>query len=269
MDVERSLLEVLHRDAADHPARLALADWLEEGGRTEQAELARLHARQLMRVGTPQELARLCHLLACGVRPVGPELVNSLGMKLVLIPPGTFQMGSPAGEEGRDDGEGPLHEVELTRPFYLGAYQVTQRQFKRVTGYNPSFFSNDGTRRAGATYDFGDPAGGKANVARLDTSDYPVELVSWDEAVEFCRQLTEKERNERKIGREQEYRLPSEAEWEYSCRGGAASSQPFHFGDTLSSDLANFNGGHPYGGADKGPSLSTPFRKSFGTSSLP
>jgi formylglycine-generating enzyme required for sulfatase activity len=185
----------------------------------------------------------------------GPrEITSSIGMKLVRIPPGTFTMGSPAGEKDRSDDEGPQHEVEITKAFHLGEKEVTQRQFKEVMGYNPRFFSRDGEKGPGLEYKNGDPAGGKGKVTG-STDDFPVELVSWDEAVEFCDKLTKRDRDTGKIGRELKYRLPTEAEWEYSCRGGAPSYQTFHFGNSLSSRQANFDGNHPYGGAAKGDYL--------------
>jgi sulfatase modifying factor 1 len=241
MSTERMLLEALHADPGDHGARLALADALEEAGRAAQAELLRLHARQMTRAGTREELGRLCELLASGVRPVVPLVVNSVGMRLALVPPGTFLMGSPEGEPDRSDDE-HQHEVALTRPFYLGACPVTQGEYQAVMGKSPSWFR----RGKGSA---GNPG------AVTDTSRLPVESVSWEEAVEFCHRLTENERKEGIIGREQEYRLPTEAQWEYSCRGGAASHQVFHFGDALSSFQANFDGNLPYGGAGEGPYL--------------
>jgi uncharacterized protein (TIGR02996 family) len=240
----QALLAALHNDPGDHDARLALADALLEAGRADEAEVARLHARQLMRVGAPEELTRLCALLASGVRPVVPEVVNSLGMRLALIPAGTFLMGSPRNEEGREEDE-PQHEVELPGPFYLGVFAVTQGEYRAVTRRGPGHF-----RRGGIS------AGKLGTIA--DTSRFPVECVSWEEAAEFCRRLTKRERKERKISSEQEYRLPSEAEWEYACRGGAASYQIFHFGDSLASTQANFDGELPYGGADKAVKLDRP-----------
>ena len=161
---------------------------------------------------------------------------NGAGMKLVLLPAGKFLMGSPKGEKERCDNE-ILHEVEITRPFYLSATAVTQEQYQKVTGTNPSWFSSTG--------------GGRDRVQGMDTRRFPVESVSWDEAVEFCRKLSEMP-GERAAGRQ--YRLPTEAEWEYACRGGAALA-PFHFFDSLSSAQANIDGNHPYGGAAKGPCL--------------
>jgi formylglycine-generating enzyme required for sulfatase activity len=166
------------------------------------------------------------------------EVTNSIAMKLVLIPAGKFTMGSPEGEKERSADEGPQHQVEISRPFYLGVYEVTQAEYERVMGTNPSFFSPTGD--------------GRYWVKDQDTSKFPVESVSWNDAVEFCKQLSELP-EEKQNGRV--YRLPTEAEWEYACRAGAASSKPFSFGDSLSSTQANFKGNYPYGGAEKGPDL--------------
>jgi formylglycine-generating enzyme required for sulfatase activity len=131
------------------------------------------------------------------------EITNSIGMKLVGIPAGVFTMGSPLGEKTRFDDE-EQHEVEISRPFYLGAYEVTQEEWQRVMGEgnNPSNF----------------------NAARLqrDTSRFPVETVSWQEADEFCRKLSQMP-EEKSAGRV--YRLPTEAEWEYAARNGTADAR--------------------------------------------
>jgi formylglycine-generating enzyme required for sulfatase activity len=170
------------------------------------------------------------------------EITNSIGRRLVLIPKGKFLMGSPKGEAEREPfgkGSEEQHEVEITRPFYLGMYEVTQAEYEKVMGTNPSWFSATG--------------GGKAKVGP-DTSKFPVEQVSWKDAVEFCEKLSARAA-EKRSGRV--YRLPTEAEWEYACRGGA-STKPFHFATSipsLSSTQANFNGNFPYGGAAKAPSL--------------
>jgi uncharacterized protein (TIGR02996 family) len=238
--MEEVLLRALHEGPADDATRLVLADWLEEQGDV-RGELLRLHVA-LRRRPAGADLAawegRLRALLAAGLRPCVPRLTNSIGMELALIAPGAFLMGSPDSEADRMEGEGPQHEVEISRAFYLGVYPVTQGQWRRVMGNNPSWFCPGG--------------GGKDQVRGLDTRDFPVEWVSWEDAVSFCQQLSElpEEKQERR-----EYRLPSEAEWEYACRGGAPSSTPFHFGTSLSSTQDNFNGDFPYGGAAKGPYL--------------
>jgi formylglycine-generating enzyme required for sulfatase activity len=165
------------------------------------------------------------------------EVENSVGMTLVRIPPGTFTMGSSKKEEGRDNFGEDQHEVEITKEFWLGIHEVTQMQFETVMGYNPSFFSKAGKGKPGVGYP-SPPAGGKDRVP-ADTGDFPVESVSWDEADEFCKKLTARIA-EKKSGRV--YRLPTEAEWEYSCRGGAPSYQVFHFGNSLPSTQANIFG---------------------------
>jgi formylglycine-generating enzyme required for sulfatase activity len=169
----------------------------------------------------------------------GPkEVTNSIGMKLVRIPRGTFWMGSTKEErEGvlaqikektMPDwlaAEGPQHEVEITKPFYLGVHEVTQAQYEKVMGKNPSWFRARG--------------GGKDRVKAMVTSSFPVEQVSWEDAVAFCKKLSDLPA-ERRAGRE--HRLPTEAEWEYACRGGASSSTLFHFGSSLSFRQANVVG---------------------------
>ena len=155
------------------------------------------------------------------------DLTNSIGMKLVLIPPGEFTMGSPKElieEELKTPGiegwykeclasEGPQHRVRITKPFYLGTYLVTQEEYQRVVGTNPSAFS--------ATGDC------KGRVAGQDTKRFPVENVSWDDAVGFCRKLSDLP-EEGAMGRA--YRLPSEAQWEYACRAGSTGRFSFSLG---------------------------------------
>ncbi len=140
------------------------------------------------------------------------EIVNSIGMRLNLVKPGAFLMGSPTEEAGRPDDEQPQHSVEITRPFYLGVYPVTQAEYVQVTGQNPSWFSKEG--------------GGKNRVEGLDTSRFPVEQVSWNEAVAFCEALN---RLDAKKPTGWKYALPTEAQWEYACRAGVTT--PYFFGD--------------------------------------
>jgi formylglycine-generating enzyme required for sulfatase activity/predicted Ser/Thr protein kinase len=139
------------------------------------------------------------------------EIANGVTMTFVLVPPGTFFMGSPLGEKGKN-GRYPnetLHVVTLTEPFDLGKYEVTQAQYAALTRTRPSYYND---------------------------SDRPVEQVTWDEADAFGRGLT------KKLSDRNVYRLPTEAEWEYSCRGGRPSSEPFGIGDgrSLTSRDANF-----------------------------
>ncbi|MFO5495017.1 MAG: formylglycine-generating enzyme family protein, partial [Cuspidothrix sp.] len=122
---------------------------------------------------------------------------------------------SPASEKGRSESESPQHQVNVPA-FSMGKFVVTQEQYQQIMGKNPSHFTKKGAKR-------------------------PVEQVSWDDAVEFCQKLSQK------TGRE--YRLPSEAEWEYACRGGTTT--PFHFGETITTDLANYNGTYTYASEPK------------------
>jgi formylglycine-generating enzyme required for sulfatase activity len=142
-----------------------------------------------------------------------------------LIPGGEFQMGS-THEFGRYADE-EQHAVRITKPYYMGVYEVTQAEYQAVMGSNPSAFSATGAQQA--------------TVAGLDTTRFPVENVTWEQAVEFCRKLSElqAEKDAQRV-----YRLPTEAEWEFACRGGTAT--PFHYGEGLTSQQANFDGNDPY-----------------------
>src|SRR5262249_37621121 len=163
------------------------------------------------------------------------DLGNGLTLELVLIPPGKFYMGSPEEEKGRSPNEGPQHTVNLNRAFYLGKYEVTQGQWEQVLGNNPSWFSPLGE--------------GKEMVKGVDTKRFPVERISYEDAQAFLRKISTKERT---------YRLPTEAEWEYACRGGmfAKNSSPFQIGEdyleSLSANMASFDGSRPYGEGDRG-----------------
>jgi formylglycine-generating enzyme required for sulfatase activity len=158
------------------------------------------------------------------------DLGSKVTIDLVLIPAGSFEMGSPENELERRDNESPQHTVTVPT-FFMGRSPITQAQWRQVAKLpkvrddlepNPSVFKGD---------------------------DRPVESVSWNDATEFCTRLS------RSTNRD--YRLPSEAEWEYACRAspvfiadtsrvgdavGEGISSPFHFGETISTDLANYNG---------------------------
>lgn len=165
-----------------------------------------------------------------------PVITNSIDMKLVEIPPGEFMMGAPETEGLSRDAERPIHKVRITKPLLVGQFEVTQAEYERVTGTNPSWFQKGG--------------GGDKKVAGLDTSRFPVESLNWDAAVEFCLKLSDLPA-EKAAGRV--YRLPSEAEWQYACRAGTTTA--FHYGDALGSKQANILGIYPFGGAPKAPSL--------------
>src|SRR5262245_10454715 len=150
------------------------------------------------------------------VQPAGPEMVR--------IQPGEFLMGSPDGEADAEAHEKPRHKVRITRPFWLGKFEVTQEEFQELMGRNPSAFSPEGRS--------------KENLPMTDTKRLPVESVSWLDAIRFCNKLSEKhglkpyydvkESTVTVLGGAG-YRLPTEAEWEYACRAGTETR--WSFGD--------------------------------------
>jgi formylglycine-generating enzyme required for sulfatase activity len=162
-------------------------------------------------------------------------------------------MGSPADEKGRGDNE-TQHQVRISRPFYLGTRPVTVGQFRRFADDAGYKTEAEGADRGSLAFDGNHAFSVKKavnwrNPGWAQTDEYPVTCVSWNDVVKFCEWLSRRD--------DQTCRLPTEAEWEYSCRGGHPSSQPFGIGDgqSLSSKQANFNGERPYGGAAKGPYL--------------
>ena len=128
---------------------------------------------------------------------------------MVFIPPGTFRMGSPTNEVDRSDREGPQTDVVISRGFWMGKYEVTQGEYLAVMGSNPSSFST--------------------NNGYAEDLSRPVETVRWDDATNYCGQLTQRERAAGRIATNSVYRLPTEAEWEYACR--AWTSTRFSYGD--------------------------------------
>jgi formylglycine-generating enzyme required for sulfatase activity len=149
------------------------------------------------------------------------------GVRLCWCPPGTFRMGSPPGEPERRPGEDQV-AVTLSRGFWTGKYEVTQGQWKRVVGDFPEK----------------QPAG--------EGDDFPVVWVNFAEAETFCRKLTERARAAGDLPAAWEFRLPTEAQWEYACRAGTTTATAF--GDKLGNKQANFQG-KPYNGGEPGPSL--------------
>ena len=155
---------------------------------------------------------------------------STLDLQLVEIPAGRFLMGSPPSEVGRSDAEGPQHEVQL-ESFFLSRTPITQAQWQEVA----SWVERPGER-------WGLDLSGKLNPSSFEGPQRPVEVVNWFEAMEFCSRLSQRSDNT--------YTLPSEAQWEYACRAG--TSTPFHFGETISPELASFNGTSSYANGPKG-----------------
>jgi len=135
---------------------------------------------------------------------VKEDLRQGISLEMVLIPAGKFVMGSPESEEGRSDDE-TQHEVTLTKPYYMGKYEVTQEQWESVMGNNPSFTKG---------------------------AKFPITGVSWGDCQDFIKKLNAKTSGG--------YRLPTEAEWEYACRAGTTTA--FSFGDSLTKNDANYDG---------------------------
>ena len=142
-------------------------------------------------------------------------LSENVSLDMVLIPAGEFMMGAGEEETGASDDEYPQHKVTMTQPFFMGKYPITQSQYEVIMGKNPS---------------------------RFQGKNRPVERVSWEQALEFCEKLS------KLTGKK--YSLPSEAQWEYVARAGTRT--PFYFGETITSDLANYDGNYTYAEESKG-----------------
>jgi formylglycine-generating enzyme required for sulfatase activity len=176
-------------------------------------------------IGFTEVLARggLDALRDRGLRANLAQLVGrSIKLDMLAIPGGEFLMGTSDNKEGYDK-EKPQHLVTVP-PFYLGRVPVTQSQWRFIAGLRK--VSRDLS----------------SNPSHFKGSDLPVEQVSWNDAVEFCARLSRHTRHA--------YRLPTEAEWEYACRAGTTT--PFHFGETLNTDVANYNGNYTYGNGREG-----------------
>jgi formylglycine-generating enzyme required for sulfatase activity len=173
-----------------------------------------------------------------GAEPPKPR-EGPLGMKFVSLPKGTFYMGW-------NGDKGSARKTEIKEDFEIAVYTVTQEQWHELMYNNPSYFSRDGHEKDKVK-----------DVKDEDLKQFPVEVVSWNHAQEFIKKLNAKEK-----GKGWTYRLPTEAEWEYACRGGATSEEEcsYHFyfekpTNDLSSKDANFDGDYPDGKAAKGPYL--------------
>jgi len=159
---------------------------------------------------------RPMELISGGINPCVPQrevlLPGGESMTFSFIPPGSFLMGGSV-----NDDEKPVHKVTLTKGFFLGMHPVTQAQWKAVMGKAPSHFK--GPNR-------------------------PVEQVSWTDCQKFCKKVTKSLKGIGKVG------LPTEAEWEYGCRAGTTSD--YHFGDIITTELANYDGNYSWNDSPTG-----------------
>jgi formylglycine-generating enzyme required for sulfatase activity len=167
-------------------------------------------------------------------------------LTLLWIPPGRFWMGSPETEPQRRDSESPQHLVQL-QGFFMSQTPITQAQWREVAGWKEGPGEQWGREMKTDPSRFQSKEWPEVNEVRLlqgesNTDQRPVELVSWEDAMEFCYRLS------KRTGRT--YTLPSEAQWEYACRAGTTT--PFCFGDMISSELANYDGNYAYANGSKG-----------------
>jgi uncharacterized protein (TIGR02996 family) len=217
------ILSSIADDPLDTTNRLVLADWLEDHDQPQRAELTRLTAALITMKQTKKRWPieeRVRDLLLAKVEPCLPRRVSSCcQMVFTLIPPGTFKMGSLGREAGRMNDE-QSHSVKITKGFWLGIYPVTQGEYRTLMGKNPSFFNSR-----------------KKICKGLEADRLPVEMVSWDDTQKFLAELNKRDADQIQGWR---YRLPTEAEWEYACRGGMSNRWPFHFGSEITTEIANF-----------------------------
>jgi formylglycine-generating enzyme required for sulfatase activity len=172
---------------------------------------------------SPTQISALLQPKLSQARSFTEDLGNGVTVEMIAIPGGAFSMGAPTTEAESRDNERPQHRVTI-QPFYMGKYAATQAQWKAVA------------KLPKIKFDLAD------DPSRFKGNNRPVEQVSWYQAVEFCARLSKNTGHN--------YRLPSEAEWEYACRAGTTT--PFHFGQTITTDQVNYDGNYTYGNSRKG-----------------
>ena len=212
---ETDFLKVIEAEPANPVPRLVYADWLDEQG-DPRGELLRIQ-EELRRIQVPDRAikeVRMHELLKDGVEPLMITHTTSIGMKMVLIFPGEFVMGSPETEEDRNDDEDQV-AVRLTQGFWLGRHAVTQSEWRQVMGNQPW---------KGKDYVQENPV-------------CPATFIGWEDVIVFCRRLTEQELRAGRLQQGWEYTLPTEAKWEYTCRAGTTSHYSFGEND---SDLDHY-----------------------------
>ncbi len=166
------------------------------------------------------------------------QLAEGVALTMLRMPAGSFLMGAPESEAHSSDNEWPVHPVTLAE-FLLGQTPISQAQWRAVAHWQRPEL--DGAEEWPETLD-PDPVGKLEDAERFLGDQRPVVTVSWRDAMAFCQRL--------RLRTGKNYTLPSEAQWEYACRAG--TSTPFHFGATISSELANYNGTETYGDGSKG-----------------
>ncbi|MDE5121300.1 MAG: formylglycine-generating enzyme family protein, partial [Trichodesmium sp. St19_bin1] len=181
---------------------------------------------------TVDQRGEILHRKTYSVSYFSEILADGISLEMVLIPGGTFTMGSPESEERSKDNERPQHDVTVPS-FFMGKYPVTQGQWKAIASRTDLKVKLDLDP---------EPSNFQEPYQDIDRWERPVEQVTWYQAVEFCKRLSKLK------GRY--YRLPSEAEWEYACR--AETTTPFYFGKTITPELVNHDGRSPYANAPEG-----------------
>jgi len=195
------LVAMLDNDSGAQPAYPSAESC---GNQARQRKVATKDKQAASSIGRTPTAAAIKKLMTSDQLALGDPVVNSVGMVLVPIPAGEFQMGSPKTDSAAKKHEKPRHLVKITKPFYFSVYEVTQQQYEKVMGSGPW----QGERKEFVQ----------------EGSDYPATYVSHDDAVEFCRKLSETEGVE--------YGLPTAAQWEYTCRAGTTTA--YSFGDDVS-----------------------------------